>query len=159
MKTETNDSTRNLEAQALVPTPIAFVWVIRGEPASKANSRKVVRIAGMSRLIKSQKALTYSQVFKSQAEPLKELIEDDVRVTMFIHYASRRPDLDESLILDLLQGVAYVNDRQVKEKHIYWHLDPSNPRTNIVVEQMEKKDPEHGRGRKRLTGRTGGRRT
>ena len=146
MKTETNDSTRNLEAQALVPTPIAFVWVIHGEPASKANSRKVVRIAGMSRLIKSQKALTYSQVFKSQAEPLKELIEDDVRVTMFIHYASRRPDLDESLILDLLQGVAYVNDRQVKEKHIYWHLDKADPRAEIIIDVLPKEKPRKKRG-------------
>lgn len=152
MKTEANDSTINLEAQALVPTPIAFVWVIHGEPASKSNSRKVVRIAGMSRLIKSQKALTYSEVFKSQAEPLKNLIEGDVRVTMFIHYASRRPDLDESLILDLLQGVAYLNDRQVKEKHIYWHLDKADPRAEIIVDALPTKEkPRTKRGRKVLS--------
>jgi len=118
----------------------------------------VVRIGNTSRLIKSQKALTYAELFRQQAGE-DRCMDGDVRVTLHIWYASRRPDLDESLILDLLQGVAYRNDRQVKEKHIYWHLDPSNPRTNIVVEQMEKKDPEHGRGRKRLTGRTGGRRT
>jgi len=118
----------------------------------------VVRIGNTSRLIKSQKALTYAELFRQQAGE-DRCMDGDVRVTLHIWYASRRPDLDESLILDLLQGVAYRNDRQVKEKHIYWHLDPSNPRTNIVVEQMEKKDPEHGRGLKRLTGRTGGRRT
>jgi Holliday junction resolvase RusA-like endonuclease len=104
----------------------------------------------MSRLIKSQKALTYSEMFKSQAKPLAELIEDDVRVTMFIHYASRRPDLDESLILDLLQGVAYLNDRQVKEKHIYWHLDKEDPRAEIIVDVLPKEKPRTGRGRKGL---------
>lgn len=117
---------------------------IFGEPASKANSRRVVRIGGMSRLIKSAKALSYSDVFKQQAQGMCiNLVHGDVRVTMHIWYASRRPDLDESLILDLLQGVAYVNDRQVKEKHIYWHLDPAEPRTEIVVEQlpMPKKKP------------------
>ena len=146
-----NDSTISERMQALVPTPVAFVWVIRGEPASKANSRRVVRIGGMSRLIKSPKALTYSEVFKSQAEPLAELIEDDVRVTMFIHYASRRPDLDESLILDLLQGVAYVNDRQVKEKHIYWHLDKGDPRAEIIIDVLPSKEkPRTKRGRKVL---------
>jgi len=31
-----------------------------------------------------------------------------VRVTLHIYYASRRPDLDESLILDLLQDVVYI---------------------------------------------------
>ncbi len=117
---------------------------IFGEPASKANSRRVVRIGGMSRLIKSQKALTYSELFQRQVKDMAvTLIAGDVRVTMHIWYASRRPDLDESLILDLLQGVLYLNDRQVKEKHIYWHLDPAEPRTEIVVEElpMPKKKP------------------
>lgn len=110
---------------------------IFGEPASKANSRRVVKIGGMSRLIKSAKALTYSDVFKRQVRDMHiKPVHGDVRVTMHIWYASRRPDLDESLILDLLQGVAYVNDRQVKEKLIYWHLDPEEPRSEIVVEQM-----------------------
>lgn len=146
--TEMNDSTRKVDTQALVPIPIGFVWVIRGEPASKANSRRVVQIGGMSRLIKSHKALTYADVFKQQATPLNPLITEDVRVTIFIHYASRRPDLDESLILDLLQGVAYVNDRQVKEKHIYWHLDKENPRSEIIVEALPspEKKPRKKRG-------------
>lgn len=125
----------------------ALVLKIFGEPASKANSRKVVRIGGMSRLIKSQKALSYSDAFKSQAHPVSPLMEGDVRVTMTIYYASRRPDLDESLILDLLQGVAYLNDRQVKEKHIYWGLDKANPRTEIRVEELPKEKPRTRRGK------------
>jgi len=63
----------------------------------------------------------------------------DLKVTMTIHYASRRPDLDESLILDLMQDVFYVNDRQVKEKHIYWGLDKENPRTEIIIEALAPK--------------------
>ena len=133
----------------------ALVWVIYGEPASKANSRRAVRIGGMSRLIKSAKALNYSEVFKQQARPLAVLIEDDVRVTMKIHYASRRPDLDESLILDLLQGVAYVNDRQVKEKHIYWALDRENPRSEIIIDVLPVKEkPRVARGKGQLQGET-----
>jgi Holliday junction resolvase RusA-like endonuclease len=126
---EANDSTTSEVVQAIVQ-------IIFGEPASKANSRRVVRIAGQSRLIKSSKALNYSQHFKRQTRPIEPLIETDVRVTMKIFYASRRPDLDESLILDLLQGVVYVNDRQVKEKHIYWGLDKDCPRTEIAVEPL-----------------------
>jgi hypothetical protein len=38
-----------------------------------------------------------------------------------------------------LQDVAYANDRQVKEKHIYWGLDKENPRCEIRVEAIEKK--------------------
>lgn len=115
---------------------------IFGEPASKANSRRVVRIGKMSRLIKSAKALAYAASFQQQVKGLViEPLTDDVRVTMHIWYASRRPDLDESLILDLLQGVAYVNDRQVKERHTFWHLDPECPRTEMLIEPMEKKMP------------------
>ena len=76
------------------------------------------------------------EMFKEQARPVSPLVTQDVRVTMFIYYASRRPDLDESLILDLLQGCVYENDRQVKEKHIYWGLDKDKPRAEIIVEKL-----------------------
>lgn len=109
---------------------------IFGEPASKANSRKIARIGNISRLIKSKKALSYSDAFKAQAVPISPLMSGDVRVTMKIYYASRRPDLDESLILDLLQDIVYINDRQVKEKHIYWGLDKENPRTEMLIEKI-----------------------
>ena len=115
---------------------------ILGEPASKSNSRRVVRIGGMSRLIKSAKALSYSDMFKQQCPVLPVLMTGDLVVTMHIYYASRRPDLDESLILDLLQGCVYLNDRQVKERHTYWHLDKLNPRSEILIE----KKPREGRG-------------
>ena len=110
---------------------------IFGEPASKANSRRAVRIGGRSMFIKSKKALDYSKGFVEQTKDLDcEPFVDDVAVTMHIWYASRRPDLDESLILDLLQGVAYLNDRQVKERHTYWHLDKENPRCTIEVKKI-----------------------
>lgn len=128
--------TQSLDHSAIANRAQAVSLIIFGEPASKANSRRVVHFGGMSRLIKSAKALTYSDAFKSQAKPIDPLLSGDVSVTMHIYYASRRPDLDESLILDLLQGVVYVNDRQVKEKHIYWHLDKAEPRSLITVEPM-----------------------
>jgi len=120
----------------------ALSQIIFGEPASKANSRRLVRFGGMSRLIKSEKALNYSDAFKQQCTKLATLMTGDLRVTMWIYYASRRPDLDESLILDLMQGLIYENDRQVKEKHIYWGLDPEKPRTEIIVEKIPEVSPK-----------------
>jgi len=90
--------------------------------------------------IKSNKALTYAESFKQQtlaAAVAGVTLDGDVAIHIKIYYATRRPDLDESLILDLLQGVAYANDRQVKEKHIYWGLDKENPRTEIRVEKIK----------------------
>ncbi len=112
MSTKHNDSNVIKELQVLLQ-------IIFGEPASKANSRRVVHYGGMSRLIKSAKALSYSDVFKQQCKPLATLMTGDLRITLHIYYASRRPDLDESLILDLLQGYVYANDRQVKQLKVY----------------------------------------
>lgn len=112
---------------------------IFGEPCSKANSRRIVKMGGRIASIKSHKALSYSESFKQQCcvPPLLKFMTEDVVVTIRIWYASRRPDLDESLILDLLQDVAYHNDRQVKEKHIYWMgVDKGNPRCEIEIAPM-----------------------
>ena len=111
--------------------------IIYGEPASKANSRKIVNFGKRMALIKSQKARDYEKLFANQCPTLKNLIETDVKVELIIHYASRRPDLDESVILDCMQGKIYVNDRQVKQKHIYWGLDRDRPRTHVRVSLME----------------------
>lgn len=125
---------RNDTASSNAVQSISFV--ILGEPASKANSRRVVRFGNMSRVIKSQKALDYSECFRQQCVPLDPLMEGDLVMTIHIWYASRRPDLDDSLILDLMQGLIYKNDRQVRERHLYWHLDPANPRAYITVETL-----------------------
>jgi Holliday junction resolvase RusA-like endonuclease len=132
----------NLDDSNVVEELQSISQIIFGEPASKANSRRVVRYGGMSRLIKSKKALSYSDVFKQQCKPLPTLMTGDLKITLHIWYASRRPDLDESLILDLLQGVIYENDRQVKERHCYWHLDPENPRTFFTVEKIAEVAPK-----------------
>jgi len=111
-----------------------------GEPASKANSRKMVTIRGRPALIKSQKARDYVKQFELQCPQLEVPTTEDVQVEMMIYYASRRPDLDESLILDCMQCRIYKNDRQVKQKFIYWGLDRKNPRTIIRVRSCDVKD-------------------
>lgn len=106
---------------------------ILGEPASKANSRKLVRFGTRMASIKSDKARGYEKLFAEQAVPIDPLIEGDVLLYCHIFYASRRPDLDESLIMDCLQDVAYSNDRQVKAKLILHGLDKVQPRTVIKI--------------------------
>lgn len=137
-------------------------FTIMGEPASKANSRELVslprlsiktgRMEKMPALIKSEKARDYERDALLQVPPKARVrMEGPVKVTIRIFYSSNRPDLDESVILDVLQdrfapspvegeervlvqrGV-YRNDRQVHEKHIYHGIDKANPRAEIVVE-------------------------
>jgi len=115
----------------------SFKFIIYGEPASKANSRKIVNFGKRMGVIKSQKARDYEKNFAEQCPTLENLIENDVKVELIIYYASRRPDLDESVILDCMQGKIYVNDRQVKRKIVYWGLDRDTPRTHIRVTTLE----------------------
>lgn len=133
-----------------------IAFTILGEPASKANSRKIVLIGGRPSSIKSEKALEYEANALRQIPPAARVrLQGEVSVTMRIFYATERPDLDESLILDVLQdrykttkigeakrrdlvqrGV-YCNDRQVREKHIYHAIDRRNPRTEIEVHPVQ----------------------
>jgi len=121
-----------------------ITFTVFGEPASKSNSRRLVTIKGRPAFIKSAKAIKYLKLFNEQCPDLDEKFEEDVRVDIMIYYASRRPDLDESVILDAMQGKVYKNDRQVKVKHIRWGLDRGNPRAVIRVSSVEGSDcPEY----------------
>ena len=122
----------------LDPENMDWQWeaTILGEPASKSNSRQIVRMGGKPRLIKSKKALAYARQFHLQAPrmPLRDPILDDVLMWCRIHYATRRPDLDESLIMDALQAAEIIgNDRQIKAKVVLWALDRENPRSEIKL--------------------------
>lgn len=126
---------------------------ILGQPCSKANSRQIVTIKGRPTSIKSKEALAYERDALRQIPPAaRRRLEGPLRMTIGIWYASERPDLDESLILDVLQdrwqrdkrtgervlvqaGV-YRNDRQVRERHVYHGIDRSNPRAEIEIEPI-----------------------
>ncbi len=121
-------------------------FIIFGEPASKANSRKLVTLGGRPAFIKSQKARNYVPEFQRQCrEQFKlDITDKDVRVELMISYSSRRPDLDESVILDAMQGIVYVNDRQVKQRFAYWGLNKLTPHCVVRVVECDINDvPAH----------------
>lgn len=121
---------------------------ILGEAASKANSRRLVKFGKRTASIKSGKALSYEKSTILQIpEEAKQMLEGDLQVNINIYYASRRSDLDESVILDCLQAKykkgellrrgVYINDRQIKRKLIVWGLDKENPRAEIQVSKIK----------------------
>lgn len=110
--------------------------IVYGEPASKANSRKIVKFGNRPASIKSDKARAFEASVKQQVKALPRLMTEKLVVFIRIFYASERPDLDESIILDALQGLVYANDRQVREKHVYHAIDRKKPRFEIVVRPL-----------------------
>lgn len=140
-------------------------FTILGEPASKANSREIVprkkrlpngEFKTVPVSIKSEKALAYEQDALRQIPPrCRVQLTGPVYVQMRIYYASERPDLDESVVLDVMQdryatigkgesarrelvqkGV-YINDRQVRKKLVEHFIDRANPRAEITIEPMQ----------------------
>jgi Holliday junction resolvase RusA-like endonuclease len=112
--------------------------IITGETCSKANSRRLVthRKTGRPMFIKSSDALAYEKTVAKQVPVLQPMLEGRLRVHMEIFYASERPDLDPSLILDCLAGRVYRNDRQCRELHLVHGIDRRNPRAVILVEEI-----------------------
>lgn len=84
-------------------------------------------------LIKSQKALDYLDYLREQVAKLDNPVSGDIRFEADIWYRSRRPDLDPSLIMDGLQGLLYVNDRQIRELYVRGFIDKENPRTVVRI--------------------------
>ena len=138
--------------------PISFV--ILGQAASKANSRRLVSLGGKPRFIKSKEALAFMRDARRQIPPVCRLrIQGPVAVTLRMFYLTERPDLDESVVLDamqdhfvvtkladgrvrrdLAQAGVYVNDRLVREKHVYHFIDRRQPRVEVEVRSIAPTD-------------------
>lgn len=128
--------------------------VILGEPCSKSNTSQIVRMGERVSIGKSVDAKAYIKAALPQIPPkARQRIEGPVRFTATLYYASERPDLDESQLLDVLQdqwkrdkatgervlvqaGV-YRNDRQVRERHVFHAIDRKNPRAEILIEPLQ----------------------
>jgi Holliday junction resolvase RusA-like endonuclease len=143
-----------------------IAFTILGQPVSHKNGYHIVTLGkgptAVPRIVKSKEALAWERDALRQIPPAaRQRIEGPVRITLRCFYANERPDLDESLVLDVLQdrfvalaafgtngpkqigkrqlsqaGV-YRNDRQVREKHVYHGIDAREPRVEIVVEALQ----------------------
>lgn len=111
---------------------------IFGKPVSKNRSQIVHRSLGGKKVpmvIKSNEAKQYVEAVRKQLP--QEPIEGPVKVSGTLYYPSRRSDIEPSVLLDALQGYAYVNDRQIECLGPFWRgIDKDNPRAEIIVEKV-----------------------
>ena len=133
----------------------SITFTIYGQAASKANSRKIVKFGNTPRIIKSPEARQFMNDARRQVPPMYRVrMQGPVAVKLRVYYASERPDLDESVVLDalqdhwgrtqpmnpivpsqrlLLQPGVYCNDRQVRWKLIIHGIDKREPRVEVQV--------------------------
>lgn len=143
-------------------------FTLIGKAVSKANSRRIVpfgtkevkegdKVVGLRpivRSIKSEEALDFESVGFQIPAFAQLRLEGPVKITAIIRYNSTKPDLDESLLLDILQdqfkfvgkgkgrrkylwrpGV-YMNDRQIDEKHIMRGPVSDPPSIDVRIEPL-----------------------
>jgi Holliday junction resolvase RusA-like endonuclease len=129
-----------LSAAWFAPDRLLWAQTIHGAPVSMKNSRiprlgKTLDGRPFTRWIRARPAQLYERDFIRQARRPADPIRIDVIVCLKIFYRNRRPDLDESIILDCLQRAQVLkNDRQVRFKIVDGlALDPQDPRVEIEV--------------------------
>jgi len=119
-----------------------ITFTILGEPASKANSRihrPTPNAPGGVMVIKSKKALNYERDALRQIPPAaRQRLEGPVSVTLRIWYSSERPDLDESVVLDVLQD-RWVRGKPIPEQHTVDRegrhtIRPAQPGERVLVQ-------------------------
>lgn len=113
---------------------------IYGNLASKSNTRQLKwhrQPDGSNRpvYIKSKRALKFEKQAALQITGRHRVgFEGPIFMTAVVYYDSRRPDLDVSLLMDILEKAGvYQNDRQIVEQHLYKRLDRNNPRVEVEV--------------------------
>lgn len=130
-------------------------FTIRGQAASKANSREIVTNPKTKRamVIKSKEARQFMADVLRQIPPVCRVrLQGPLYVRLKLYYRTERPDLDESVLLDAMQDVyrtlklpgggarrelvqpgCYVNDRQVRAKFVMHGIDARNPRAEVEI--------------------------
>jgi len=115
---------------------------INGKLYTKSNSRIFTTFGGRPRLIKSADSQNYvrSAILQIKTQ-LKDhtTFEEPVILEAHVWYENKRPDLDISLLQDILEKAGvYKNDRLVHEIHAFKYFDKDNPRVLVRVHPLEK---------------------
>lgn len=126
--------------------------VLLGQLSSKANSRVFTYMRGKPMLIKNAKVQKAIDDFIIQLMALTkghEVFTGPIKLKGYVYYQSRRSDLDISLLKDFIQekidkksGIVlwkgiYKNDRQVVHEDIIRRIDPTNPRIEIEIIELD----------------------
>lgn len=112
-----------------LPPSVNSFW--RSVPA-RAGQRAKVLISEEGRRFKSRCEL---MIRMQQRDHGLAPFEGEVEVSGVVYFADKRRDLDNVLkpLLDVLQGAAYKNDRQICRIDVRRGLDAKNPRVELQI--------------------------
>ena len=142
-------------------------FTIPGQPWSMKNNMRIVPMGKVHRLIKEPELQEYmKRAHYAIPDDCRLMLEGPLVACFRLFYESNRPDLDEAALLDIMQPIyvkvpgamvkiapgeyqeappirkvvskgVYHNDRQVRERHVFFAVDKVNPRAEIIIETMQ----------------------
>jgi crossover junction endodeoxyribonuclease RusA len=106
-------------------------------PSSNRYWRTMVTKRGIAVTYVSEEAKIYKQLVKDIAG-IDTLIYSDVAVTVKVFRARRAGDFHNrrKVLYDALQGVVYVDDKQIVEDHGFRFEDPKHPRVEVEIKVL-----------------------
>lgn len=92
---------------------------------------------GIARLSQEARSYKAGVVMKAKGLRLGKPLTSPVAMTLNVYRPRKAGDLSNRLkvLEDALQGVAFDDDDQVVEIHMYRHDDKENPRVEVVIEE------------------------
>ena len=122
-------------AQVTVDTVADVIRLTLQSPPSANRLYRNVR----GKTLKSQVARQYMRQCKRDASQQvgRPPLVGDVSLTLHWYRPAKRGDVSNriKIVEDALQGIAYENDKQVAELHVYRHEDKDAPRLEVEVRQ------------------------
>lgn len=115
-------------------------FTIHGQPPSKSNCYRIIRIGGCSRLGKTKALTEYERAFFIQCPLRGRDITQWFTLRVDVYFKTNAPDLDNAfkVIFDCLQGCKAIrNDRYCSEIHARKLIDKENPRIEVTIEIPE----------------------
>lgn len=103
-------------------------------PWTNPNSGKLVARNVPSKLAREYKAMAASVASAAGVRPL----EGNLRLTLVVHMGAGDLSNRVKVLEDSLIGVAYADDKQNKELHVYHVSNRTNPKVEVTVEPIAK---------------------
>lgn len=103
------------------------------------SSNRYWRHGGNGKVYRSDEANAYLQEVSYALIGLTPFENCEVEVKAIFYFGRKQGDLDNRLkiLLDALQGRAYVNDKQISTILAYRGYDKANPRVLVEVKRIE----------------------
>lgn len=108
-------------------------------PPSSNRYWRHVTIRGTPRTLESREAREYKKAVAAEFLPGTQPLTGPIAVTYTAYFPTLAGDLfnREKVISDALNGLLWVDDKQIVEGHMYRRLDRKNPRVHVEVTEVE----------------------